>query len=301
MTTKEETRCGFVVVLGVPNSGKSTLINELVGAKVSIVTHKVQTTRMRILGLAIKDHSQIILVDTPGIFTPKHRLERSMVKAAWTAIQNADLVSVIVDAHKTNLEGSESILEQLNKSGHEPVLLLNKTDLAQTADLLRFAKKLTHKYKIRDTFMISALRGDGVQDVLSYFSENIPFSPWLYPADQLTDLPERLLASEITREKVFLYLHQELPYAIAVETESWEEFDDGSVKITQMIYVQRASQKPIVLGKGGQQIKLIGQKAREELTSMFDRKVHLFLHVKVKENWLDKPSHYRMLGLEFDV
>ncbi len=301
MTTKQETRCGFVVMLGVPNAGKSTLINQLVGTKVSIVSPKVQTTRFRVLGLALFDQTQIILVDTPGIFNPKRRLERAMVKAAWSALRDADIIGVIVDVTSKDFTETQTILEQLNKKGKEPVLFLNKIDLVKPNDLLEIAALLTKNRKIAKTFMISALRGAGVQDFVDYCIQTLPRSPWLYPADQVTDLSQRLLAAEMTREKVFLYLQQELPYAITVETDKWQELDDGSVKIYQTIYVQRESQKPIVLGKGGHQIKLIGEKSRKELSQLFDRKVHLFLHVKVQENWIDRPGHYKELGLDFNA
>lgn len=293
-------RCGFVAIIGAPNAGKSTLLNHLVGTKVSIVTHKVQTTRNRVIGIFLDDHSQVILVDTPGIFNPKVRFERAMVKAAWNAAQDADLTAVIVDVHQKKLNATYAILDMLNEQGITPMLILNKIDLLNREELLEITKKLTEGRKIADVFMISALNGDGVNTLKKTFAEKVPAGPWLYPADQITDLPERLLASEITREKIFNYLHQELPYAIAVETEKWEEFQDGSVKITQIIYVQRPNQKAIVLGKGGHQIKLLGEKARVELSEALDRKVHLFLHVKVKENWTENSRYYQMLGLDFN-
>ncbi len=299
MTVKEELRFGFVAVVGAPNAGKSTLVNRLVGAKVSIVTSKVQTTRIRVLGIVIANHSQIVLIDTPGIFTAKRHLERSMVKAAWRAVDDADIVAVIMDANNKDLSKTEKILENLNKAKIHPVLIINKIDLIEKARLLLIAKRLTEGFNIRTTFMISATQGGGVDDVLAYFAGNISEGKWLYPADQVTDIPGRLMAAEITREKAFIYLHQELPYSIAVETDDWEELDDGSLKIYQTIFVQKESQRKIVLGKGGKQIKQIGEKSRLELNYIFDRKVHLFLHVKVKENWPEKPAHFHTIGLEF--
>lgn len=296
-----DTRCGFIAIVGVPNAGKSTLLNQLVGTKISIVTRKEQTTRNRVIGIFLEDQSQIVLVDTPGIFNPKERFERAMVKAAWSAVRDADLTAVIVDVHYKRLDDSIAIIDLLNEQGVEPFLILNKIDLLNREELLAITEKLVKDRKISDVFMISATKGDGVDALRKAFAEKLPVGPWLYPADQITDLPERLLASEITREKIFHYLHQELPYAIAVETESWEEFDNGSVKITQTIYVQKPNQKAIVLGKGGHQIKIIGEKAREEIKLALDRDVHLFLHVKVKENWTDKPQHYNVLGLDFNA
>ncbi len=294
-------RCGFIAIIGVPNAGKSTLMNQLVGTKISIVTRKEQTTRSRVIGIFLEDKSQIILVDTPGIFNPKVRFERAMVKAAWSAVRDADLTAVIVDAHHRKLDDSIAIIDLLNEQGVEPMLILNKIDLLNRDELLAITTKLVEGRKITDVFMISASKGDGIDALKKTFSEKVPLSPWHYPADQITDLPERLLAAEITREKIFHYLHQELPYAIAVETEAWEEFDNGSVKITQTIFVQRPNQKAIVLGKDGHQIKVIGQKAREEITEALGRQAHLFLHVKVKENWTDKPQHYQLLGLDFNA
>jgi GTPase len=296
-----ELRCGFIAIIGVPNAGKSTLLNQLVGTKISIVTRKEQTTRNRVIGIFIEDKSQIILVDTPGIFNPKVRFERAMVKAAWSAVKDADLTAVIVDVHHRKLDDSIAIIDLLNEQGIEPILILNKIDLLDREQLLVITEKLVQNRKVADVFMISAINGDGVEDLRKAFAKAVPESPWHFPADQITDLPERLLASEITREKIFHYLHQELPYAIAVETEGWEDFDNGDVKITQTIYVQRPNQKAIVLGKGGHQVKTIGEKAREEITTALDRRVHLFLHVKVKENWTEKPQHYQMLGLDFNA
>jgi GTP-binding protein Era len=297
----KDSRCGFIAIIGVPNAGKSTLLNQLVGTKISIVTRKEQTTRSRVIGIFIEDKSQIILVDTPGIFNPKERFERAMVKAAWSAVRDADLTAVIVDVHYKKLDASIAIIDLLNEQGVEPILILNKIDLLNREELLGIAAKLTTGRKITDVFMISATKGDGVETLKRVFAQNVPLGPWLYPEDQITDVPERLLAAEITREQIFHYLHQELPYAIAIETESWEEFDNGSVKITQTIFVQRPNQKAIVLGKGGHQIKLIGEKAREEIKEVLGREVHLFLHVKLKENWTERPQHYQLLGLDFNA
>lgn len=294
-----ETRCGFVAVLGAPNAGKSTLVNRLVGTKVSIVSPKVQTTRTRVLGILIEGPAQMIFVDTPGIFQPKRRLERAMVSAAWSGAADADLVLVIVDAHRGFDEDSLAIIERLRDTKRRAILVLNKIDLVKRDTLLGLTAVLNEALPFERTFMISAEKGDGVADLLDYFSKNMPAGPWMFPEDQISDLPQRMLAAEITREKVFLQLHQELPYAITVETEKWEERDDGSARIDQVIYVQRDSQKAIVLGKGGRQIKSIGAAARVELTELLERPVHLFLYVKVRENWLDDRERYREMGLEW--
>lgn len=294
-------RCGHIAIIGVPNAGKSTLLNRLVGTKISIVTRKEQTTRNRVIGIFIENESQIILVDTPGIFNPKARFERAMVNAAWSAVHDTDLTAVIVDVSYKNLKDTIAIIDLLNEQGIQPIILLNKIDLIQRDELLAITDKLVKGRNVGKVFMISAKNGDGLDALRKTMAEQMPLSPWHFPEDQITDLPERMLAAEITREKIFNYLHQELPYAIAVETESWEDFDNGSVKIIQTIYVQRPNQKAIVLGKGGHQIKLLGEKARAEISSALDREVHLFLHVKVKENWADLPQHYKMLGLDFNV
>jgi GTP-binding protein Era len=293
-------RCGFVALMGAPNSGKSTLLNRIVGAKVSIVTPKVQTTRTRVVGIALAGETQLVFVDTPGIFMPKRRLERAMVAAAWSGAAAADIVVALVDAAKGMDEDVRRIIDGLKKSGRNAVLALNKVDLVKREKLLGLAEALNAEGVFTDTFMISALTGDGVPDLVAHLRARLPEGPWLYPEDQLADMPERLLAAEITREQVFLQLRQELPYAAAVETESWTTFEDGSVRIDQIIYVQRQSQKGIVLGKGGRQIKAIGAAAREELEKALGRRVHLFLYVKVRE-WIDKPDYYRALGLEFNV
>ncbi len=296
------TRCGFVAIIGAPNAGKSTLLNRLVGSKVSIVTPKVQTTRSRVLGIRIVGAAQVIFVDTPGIFTPKRRLERAMVSAAWQGAGDADLVVLLVDARAGYDRDTRRIVDGLRRSGRRAILALNKIDLGPRAKLLELAAELNADTDLfTDTFMISALNGDGVDDLLNHVAERLPEGPWLFPEDQISDVPMRLLAAEITREKAFLQLQEELPYAIAVETESWEEFENGDVRIRQVIYVQREGQKAIVLGKGGRRIRAIGEAARTELEEMLGRRVHLFLHVKVQENWVDDPERYRELGLSFRV
>jgi GTP-binding protein Era len=293
------TRCGFVAVVGAPNAGKSTLINALVESKVTIVSPKVQTTRNRILGVTLQEQTQIILVDTPGIFKdPKRRLEKAMVKSAWDSLGDADGIMVLVDVSRRKFEDTESILERLKQIQKKAVIVLNKIDLIPRDDLLALAQQFSRQ-EVDQIFMISALKRDGLQDVKSYWTPILPEGPWLFPEDQLSDLPERLLAAEITREAIFHRLHDELPYSIWVETESWEEFQNGSVKITQAILVQRDSQRPIVLGKGGQQIKAIGQAARKQLVEILGRPVHLFLSVKVKTGWIDNPRLYKSIGLDF--
>ncbi len=299
----ETSRCGFVALVGAPNVGKSTLMNNLVGAKVAIVTPKVQTTRTRVLGICIRGASQLVFVDTPGIFMPKRRLERAMVRAAWRGAADADMAVVLVDTAQGR-EGAVDtdtgrIIEGLKRGERKAILALNKIDLVKRETLLGLAEELDRTGVFTDAFMISALTGDGVADLSDFLAASVPEGPWLFPEDQLSDMPERLLAAEITREKLFLQLHQDLPYSLAVETESWEEFDDGSVKINQIIYIQRDSQKAIVLGKGGRQIKAVGRAAREELEALFGRRVHLFLHVKVRPDWIDDPERYRDLGLDF--
>lgn len=295
-------RCGFVALLGAPNSGKSTLLNRLVGAKISIVTHKVQTTRSRIRAIAISGASQIVFVDTPGIFTPKRRLERAMVAAAWSGAQDADQVVLLYDAARRAVDpDTRLIVDGLKKRGRTAVLALNKIDLIERAKLLELAARFEAEGVFSRLFMISALNGDGVDDLRRYLAGRMPEGPWHYPEDQLTDLPERLLAAEVTREKLFLNLHQELPYALTVETEGWQDFADGSARIEQVVTVARAGHKGICLGKGGRTIKAVREAAQRDLEQMLGRKVHLFLFVKVRENWLEDPARYRALGLEFDV
>ncbi len=295
-----DTRCGFVAVIGAPNAGKSTLINRLVGAKVSIVSPKVQTTRCRVLGIAIAHMSQIVYVDTPGIFAPKRRLDRAMVATAWQEAFEADVISVLVDVTAPE-RGTDIILNELENAPRStaPVLVLNKIDQIRRDRLLEIAERLNQRLGFGRTFMISALNGDGVAALEAALAEAMPPSPWLYPEDQLSDLPMRLLAAEITREQIFHQLHRELPYSSAVETERWTEFDDGSVRIDQVIYVQRDTQKAIVLGAKGARIRAISTRARAELAEILERPVHLFLYVKVREDWAENPEHYRLWGLDF--
>ncbi|MGH6870543.1 MAG: GTPase Era [Rhizomicrobium sp.] len=300
------TRCGFAAVIGAPNAGKSTLVNALVGTKVSIVSPKVQTTRMAVRGVAIRDDVQIVFVDTPGIFKPRRRLDRAMVNAAWAGAGDADAILLIVDAQDmiANPDGlaardTHAIIEGLKQNKTKAALLLNKIDGIKRVDLLPLADTLNGEGAFDAVFMISALKGDHVGDVAEWVSARMPPGPWLYPEDQAADIPSRLLAAEITREKIYLRLHDELPYATTVETEKWEERKDGSVKIDQVIFVQREGQKAIVLGKGGAAIKKIGELARAEMETLFDRRVHLFLFVKVSENWAEEREHYREMGLEF--
>ncbi|WP_119308656.1 GTPase Era [Cohaesibacter haloalkalitolerans] len=296
-----KTRCGYVALIGAPNAGKSTLVNQIVGSKVSIVTHKVQTTRSLIRGIALKDENQVIFVDTPGIFAPKRRLETAMVNAAWGGARDADVIGMIVDARKGLNEQIETILDRLADIKLPKVLILNKIDLVKRDTLLALAQEINERLTFDETFMVSALNGDHINDLLDYFSEHMPEGPWLYPEDMISDLPMRQLASEITREKVFLRLHQELPYASTVETEKWEQKKDGSVRIEQVIYVERDNQKMIVLGKGGATIKAISMAARKELSELLEANVHLFLFVKVRERWVDDPERYREMGIDFPI
>ena len=299
--------CGFAAIIGAPNAGKSTLINALVGSKVAIVSPKVQTTRMPVRGIAIAGETQIVFVDTPGIFRPRRRLDRAMVTSAWAGAEEADAVLLIVDAADFNANPNGpgardtlAILEGLKASkGKKRALVLNKIDGMKRTDLLPLVERLNAESVFEDVFLISALKGEGVADVLAWVAARMPQGPWLYPEDQAADIPSRLLAAEVTREKIYLRLHDELPYASAVETEKWEERRDGSVKIDQVIYVQRDGQKAIVLGKGGATIKTIGALAREELESLFGRRVHLFLFVKVREDWAENSEHYKEIGLDF--
>jgi GTPase len=293
-------RCGYVVLLGAPNTGKSTLLNQLIGAKVSIVSPKVQTTRARILGIAIEGAAQLIFVDTPGIFAPKRRLERAMVAAAWAGAAEADAVVLLIDAARGIDEDSRRIIDGLKSAGRRAVLALNKVDLVAPPQLLPLTAALDQEGIFDAVFMVSALSGDGVADLKRHLAQAAPAGPWLFPEDQLTDLPQRLIAAEITREQVFLQLHQELPYATFVETDEWQEREDGSVRIAQTIHVQRDSQKAIVLGKGGRQIKEIGARARAELERVLGRRVHLFLFVRVTEEWTEDRARYRDMGLEFE-
>ena len=292
-------RCGVVALIGAPNAGKSTLLNRLVGSKVAIVTHKVQTTRARLRGIVIEGDTQIIFVDTPGIFKPRRRLDKAMVEAAWSGAQDADAVVLIVDAQRGRDEEVERILAGLSVTRGKTVLALNKIDAVPRPGLLDLAAALNAGDIFERVFMISALNGDGVDDLRRYLAERMPASPWLYPADQVADVPMRMLASEITREKLYLRVHQELPYSLTVETEDWQDRKDGSVRIEQVIFVARESQRKIILGKGGQGIKAVGQQAREELAGLLGRPVHLFLRVKVREKWMDERERYAHIGLDF--
>ncbi len=295
----EKTRCGYVTLIGAPNAGKSTLLNQLVGAKIAIVSPKVQTTRARVTAIAVEDQSQIIFVDTPGIFAPSRRLEKAMVNAAWEGVQDADVLALIIDANRGISKDVERIIEGLEKAEAKAHLILNKIDMIKREKLLGLVQDLTDRGIFEDVFMISALNGDGVDHLRQTLAGQVPEGPWLFPEDQLATAPMRNLAAEVTREKLFLRLNQELPYSLTVETEKWEERKDGSIKIDQVVYVSRANHKPIVLGKGGATIKKIGAMAREELEEMMGCRVHLFLFIKVREKWLDDPERYQEMGLEF--
>ncbi len=296
-----DTKCGFVALIGEPNAGKSTLLNRMVGAKVSIVTHKVQTTRARIRGVAIEGDSQIVFVDTPGLFRPRRRLDRAMVTAAWAGASDADLVVLLVEAHRGITEGVEAILDSLRE--HAPdarvALAINKIDRVKADSLLALTADLNTRFDFEETFMISAEKGHGCDDLKHWLAGEVPDGPWLYPEDQIADLPMRMLAAEITREKLTLRLHQELPYQLTVETESWDERKDGSVRIDQVIYVARDGHKGIALGPKGETIKGISTAAREELTEFLGRKVHLFLQVKVRPKWLEEAERFTEMGLDF--
>jgi GTP-binding protein Era len=293
------TRSGFVALIGAPNAGKSTLVNQLVGAKVSIVTHKVQTTRAIMRGIATHDRTQIVFVDTPGIFRPRRRLDKAMVTTAWGGAKDADLVLVLIDAERGIKGDAEAMLESLADVGQPKILILNKVDRVKREALLELTADANRRVTFERTFMISALTGSGCGDLLDFLATRLPEGPWFYPEDQISDLPMRQLAAEITREKLYLRLHQELPYSSHVETEKWEEKKDGSVRIEQVIYVERESQKKIVLGHKGETIRAIGEAARKEIGEILEQKVHLFLFVKVRENWGDDPERYREMGLEF--
>ncbi len=292
------TRCGFVALIGAPNAGKSTLMNRLVGAKVSIVTHKVQTTRSVIRGIAQKDSTQIVFVDTPGIFAPKRKLDEAMVTTAWGGAKDADLVLCLIDAARGLEEDVEAMLDRLAQSKQPCALILNKIDRIKRDQLLELVARANARASFEETFMVSALTGDGCDDLMKWLAGRLPEGPFLFPEDEISDLPVRQLAAEITREKLMLRLHDEIPYASHVETESLEEQKDGSVKIGQVIYVERDGHKKIVIGKGGTVIKAISMAAREELAELLERPVHLFLFVKVRERWSDDPERYRMMGLE---
>lgn len=294
-----ETRCGFVALIGAPNAGKSTLINALVGAKVSIVSRKVQTTRTQVRGIALSGAAQIVFVDTPGIFQPKRRLDRAMVTSAWGGAGDADLVGLLVDVHKTGDDETLQLLDRVKEFRQPVFLILNKIDSIPREKLLTLAAALNEGRQFVTTFMVSALEGSGVADILSWLESRVPPGPWLYPEDQISDAPLRFLAAEITREKLFERLHDELPYRSTVETEQWKSLKDGSVRIEQTIYVEREGHRKIVLGEKGQTIRAIGERARKDIAEAAEAKVHLFLFVKVRENWADDPERYREMGLEF--
>lgn len=295
------TRAGFVALIGEPNAGKSTLLNRMVGAKVSIVTHKVQTTRARIRGVAIEGDAQLVFVDTPGLFQPRRRLDRAMVAAAWGGAADADIVVLLVEAHRGITEGVERILEKLAEIAHgRPVALaINKIDRVKAETLLGLTRELNDRFEFIRSFMISAEKGHGVEDLRRWLAETLPEGPWLYPEDQIADLPLRMIAAEITREKLTLRLHQELPYQLTVETESWQDREDGSARIDQIIYVARDGHKGIVLGKRGETIKAVSQAARAELEEFLGRRVHLFTQVKVRPGWLEEAERYSEIGLDF--
>lgn len=297
-TSADPTRCGFCAIIGAPNAGKSTLVNRLAGSKVSIVSHKVQTTRARIRAIAMEGNTQIVLVDTPGIFAPKRRLDRAMVENAWSGVSDADAVVLLVDGRPGLTEEAKALIASLAKARQDAMLAINKIDLMKREQLLEVATAFNEAYRFSETFMISALSGGGTDDLRRAIARRMPEGPWLYPEDQVADLQLRFMAAEMTREKIYERLHDELPYASTVETESWEERPDGSVKIHQAIFVERDSQKAIVLGKGGQTVKLIGQMARAEMEREFGRKVHLFLFVKVREGWAEDSERLRAMGLD---
>ncbi|KRS11798.1 GTPase Era [Roseovarius atlanticus] len=294
-------RAGFIALIGEPNAGKSTLLNRMVGAKVSIVTHKVQTTRARIRGVAIEGDAQLVFVDTPGLFAPRRRLDRAMVAAAWSGAADADVVVLLVEAHRGVTEGVEKILDGLDAlpKGRRVALAINKIDRVQSEVLLGLTKDLNERHEFVETFMISAEKGHGVEDLRTWLADEMPEGPWLYPEDQIADLPLRMIAAEMTREKLTLRLHQELPYQLTVETENWEEREDGSARIDQVIYVMRDGHKGIVLGKKGETIKAVSQAARTELEEFLGRRVHLFTQVKVRPNWLEEAERYSEMGLDF--
>jgi GTPase len=302
MTEAQPTRAGFVALIGEPNAGKSTLLNRMVGAKVSIVTHKVQTTRARIRGICMAGQTQIVFVDTPGLFRPRRRLDRAMVKAAWGGAADADIVVLLIEAHRGLTEGVQAILDRMKEEmamGRPVALAINKIDRVKAETLLALAEKMNAAYPFAKTFMISAERGYGVEDLRDWLAAELPEGAWYYPEDQLADLPLRMLAAEMTREKLTLRLHEELPYQLTVETEKWEERPDGSVRIDQLIYVARDGHKGIVLGKGGETVKAVGQAARAEISEFLGRPVHLFLQVLVRPNWLDEKERYSEMGLDF--
>ena len=295
------TRSGFVALIGEPNAGKSTLLNKMVGAKISIVTHKVQTTRTRIRGVSIEDQSQIIFVDTPGLFEPRRRLDRAMVAAAWRCAADSDITLLLVEAHRGLTEGVEKIISSISETGlnRKIALAINKIDKVDVNDLLSLSKEINESYPFTETFMISAEKGKGVDDLRRWLASNLPEGPWLYPDDQISDMPLRMIAAEITREKLTLRLHQELPYQLTVETDKWEEKPDKSVRIEQMIYLSRSGHKGIVLGKKGETIKAVSMASRLSIEEFLGSKVHLFLRLKVREKWMDEVERYSEMGLDF--
>ena len=299
MSDPEKTRCGFVALIGAPNAGKSTITNHFVGSKVSIVSPKIQTTRTMVKGIGLFENSQIIFLDTPGIFKPKKRLERAMVSSAWGSVKDADIIVLVVDAKRGFDEETASIISSLKKEKKKAVLLINKVDLVKKEKLLGLSKALNESFAFTETFFVSAESGQNLEEFYRYLANHVPESPWYYPEEQMSDMPLKLLAAEIVREKLFLYLHQELPYALTVEPELWERREDGSVRAEMTIYVERDNQKIIVLGKGGAMIKRIGQAARREIEELFEDRVHLFLFVKVRENWQDDAGRYNVWGLDF--
>ena len=296
------TRCGFVALIGEPNAGKSTLLNQMVGAKVSIVTHKVQTTRARVRGIAIEDRTQIVFVDTPGLFRPRRRLDRAMVASAWAGAEDADVTILLIEAHRGLTPGVEAILETLEErtQGRQVALVINKIDRIKAENLLALAKKMNERFAFASTFMISAEKGHGVETLRAWLSAEMPEGPFLYPEDEISDLPLRMIAAEITREKLTLRLHQELPYQLTVETENWKDQKDGSARIEQVIYVMRDGHKGIVLGKRGETIKAVGAEARREISELLGRKAHLFLEVKARPNWLEERERFDAIGLDFN-
>ncbi|MDG1115593.1 MAG: GTPase Era [Flavimaricola sp.] len=300
-TTEGPTRAGFAALIGEPNAGKSTLLNRMVGAKISIVTHKVQTTRARIRGVAIEGQSQIVFVDTPGLFKPRRRLDRAMVAAAWGGAADADVVVLMIEAHRGISEGVKAILGKLDEigQGRTVALAINKIDKVKAETLLALTKDMNEAYAFAETFLISAERGHGCDALRNWLATRMPEGPWLYPEDQIADLPMRMIAAEMTREKLTLRLHQELPYELTVETESWVEREDGTARIDQIVYVARDGHKGIVLGKGGETAKAVSKAAREELEEFLGRRVHLFLQVKVRPNWLEESERYSEMGLDF--
>ncbi len=299
MSENQATRCGFVALIGAPNAGKSTITNNFVGSKVSIVSPKVQTTRTLVKGIGVYNNTQIIFVDTPGIFKPKRRLDRAMVLSAWDGAKDADITVLVVDAKRGFDDETRHIIARLKKKNRPAVLVINKVDLVQKDTLLGLSKALNDEYDFRETFFVSAVTGKNIEDFYQYLADNLPESPWYYPEDQISDMPLKLLAAEIVREKLFLFLHQELPYSLTVEPELWERREDGSIRAEITIYVERDNQKIIVLGKGGSMIKRIGQTARREIEELLEERVHLFLFVKVRENWQDDAARYTAWGLDF--